>query len=409
MVYNNNINNANNTYLGKLGKFKDDVVNHPYIMALLVLLFFLVTGYIIYKYAVTNQPLQGYTYYANDIQKLDPLFTETTDNADACISLCQNYSNCDGITYDNNNGTCIGQQNGRLRTDDDNYMAWVKSRNPNQMKLKITGNVSTVSDIKPLISNINSSKYVSIQSKDLPYPPFPDSYSYHFVINIKDWYFNFSYWRHILHKGTPIDKSVNNKNKTINYTNWEMIENDIPEQTIGCWLSPFQNNLRIAVTTISKVPKMLSYEHANIEKCKCQEFNFTNTKSIKDLQKKQDSKLNCTNCWITDQTGDLENDQEKMQDFKEMKSIDYIDIQDLQSNIPMVIDVSIKGSIIEVYINGLYRNSKILNGTATWNNGLLYVHNPKTYKGTLSDLKIISGAVTGEHVKELYNSFVKNY
>lgn len=398
MVYNNNINNIDNRYITR---FKDDVVNHPYIMIFLLLICIIIIVYFIYTYAISNQTIQGYTYYANDILKLDPLFTETTDNPDACIALCKNYSNCDGITYDSNTGTCLGQQNGRLRTDDSNYSAWVKTNNSNLTKLKNTGNIQSVTNINPLIANLLSTKYAMIHPKDLPYPPFPDSYSYHFVLNIQDWYVNYSYWRHIFHKGTPIDSSVNNKNKTIGYSNWEEIVDDLPEQTIGCWLSPYQNNLRIAVTTLSKIPYMRTYEHANIEKCKCDSTNTFNVGKDGKVNKN----VHCSNCWITDQEGDIEHIEDKSLDLKDFKSIDYIDIQDIQTNIPTEIDISIKGSIIEVYVNGLFRISKILNGTATWNNGSLYVHNPKTYKGSLNDLKIISGAMTGDHVKELYKAY----
>ena len=401
MVYNNNnLNNIDNRYITR---FKDDVVNHPYIMIFLLLMCIVVIVYFIYKYAISNQTIQGYTYYANEILKLDPLFTETTDNPDACIALCKNYSNCDGITYDSNTGTCLGQQNGRLRTDDDNYSAWVKSTSSNLTKLKTSGNIQSVTNIEPLITNLLSTKYAMIPPKDLPYPPFPDSYSYHFVLNIQDWYVNYSYWRHIFHKGTPIDGSVNNKNKPIQYSNWEEIVNDLPEQTIGCWLSPYQNNLRVAVTTLSKIPHMRTYEHANIEKCKCDNTNTFNVGKDGKIAKN----VHCSNCWITDQEGDIEHIEDKSLDLKDFKTIDYIDIQDLQTNIPMEIDISIKGSIIEVYVNGLFRISKILNGNATWNNGSLYLHNPKTYKGSLNDLKIISGSMTGEHVKDLYKSYFK--
>jgi hypothetical protein len=396
MVYNNNNNNLNNDYVTK---FKDDIVNHPYIMLALILGAIFVIIYFIYVYAIQDTSLQGYTYYANDILKLDPLFTENVGNSEECINICKNYSNCDGITYDTNTSTCIGQKNGRLRTDDDNYIAWVKKSTSN--KLKNTGNIDTLKDIKPIISYIKSDTSANIASKDLPNPAFPDSFSYHFIINIQDWYENYSYWRHILHKGTPIDKTVNNKTRNIEYTNWEKIINDIPEQTAGFWLTPFQNNLRIAVTTMSQTPKPRTYEHANIEKCKCNETDY-----LKGNPRQAD--IHCSNCWITDQEGDVEHEQDKNQDFKDYQSIDYIDIQDLQTNIPTQIDVSVKGNIIEVYVNGTFKNSKILNGKAVWNNGYLYVHNPKTYKGELSDLKILPGAITGEHVKKLYNEYFSN-
>jgi hypothetical protein len=277
MVYNNNNNNINNSYFTK---YKDDIVNHPYIMGALVIGALIIIFYFIYVYAIQDTALQGYTYYANDILKLDPLFTENASSSDECINICKNYSNCDGITYDSNTNTCIGQKNGRLRTDDDNFIAWVKGYQSN--KLKISGNMPDVNETKVLVSSIKSSTSANIPSKDVPNPAFPDSFTYHFIINVQDWYENYSYWRHILHKGTPMDKSVNNKTKTIQYSNWEQIVTDIPDQTAGFWLSPFQNNLRIAITTVSKKPEPRTYPHANIEKCLCKNKNNTDNMNNKN-------------------------------------------------------------------------------------------------------------------------------
>jgi hypothetical protein len=49
--------------------------------------------------------------------------------------------------------------------------------------------------------------------------------------------------------------------------------------------------------------------------------------------------------------------------------------------------------------------NKVLSGTPRWNNGDLYVHNQKTYKGELSNLIIIPGSINGEMAKQLYDNF----
>ena len=394
MVYSNNNNNIINNVSSK-----DDVLNHPFIMMGLLFAFLFVVIYIIYKYAVTNSPVQGYTYYANDILKLDPLFNETLTNIDDCVNLCKDQINCDGITYDNNTNVCIGQKEGRLRTDDDNLYAWVKKKSSTPLRLK--GEVREIKETKILIDNIKSNNNLSIQTRNIPNPPFIDSFSYSFVIKIEDWYENYSFWRHILHKGSPPDRSSNNKIKKLEYHNWEQIMTDLPEQTLGFWLSPFQNNLRIAVTTISITPQIKNYEHANIESCKCQLINS-------DIKNQNKSKVHCSNCWITDQENDMDRIEESTLDTKEYVNMDYVDIQDLQTNVPIHIVTSIKGSIIEVYVNGIFKVSKVLNGVPRWNNGDLYIHNPVTYKGLLSSLSVIPGTVNGELAKDMYNTFITN-
>jgi hypothetical protein len=400
MVYQNNNNNNLNNILPK----KDDILNHPYIMGFLIFICIFVIVYIIYKYAVTNSPMQGYTYYANDILKLDPLFTENVTTVYECIDLCKNQINCDGITYDVKNNTCIGQKEGRLRTDADNLYAWVKKQSTGS--IKTSGTVKDINDIsnnKILMSYIKSDNSVTIASKNVPSPPFIDRFSYSFVIRVKDWYENYSYWRHILHKGSPPDKSVNNKTKSLEYHNWENIANDLPEQSLGFWLSPFQNNLRIAITTISKIPKPRSYDHANIEKCRCQ-----NNQNIPFYKPTSQPNVHCSNCWITDQEGDLEHKEDSALDFKDYQTIDYVDIQDLQTNVPLHVAVSLYGNIIEVYINGVFKVNKVLNGTPKWNNGDLYIHNPKTYNGSLNNLMVISGTINNQIAVDLYNQYLNN-
>ncbi len=398
MVYYNNNNNNNN-----IVRFKDDILNHPYIILGLVLAFIIVVGYVIYTYAIFDEPVQGYTYFANDILKLDPLFTETASNMYECTNLCKQQSNCDGVTFDITTNTCIGQKNGLLRTDEDNYFAWVKKKKQNIYDR--AGNIQSINKISPLINSLKSNNKVIIASKDVPSPPFPDTYSCSFIIRIQDWYENYSFWRHILHKGTPLDKTVNNKNKTIQYHNWEKIETDVPEQSMGFWLSPFQNNLRIAITTVSKKPEARTYPHANIEKCLCKNKDINKLKEFKTRSEKEVEET-CTNCWITDQEGDFENLEDSMLDTKDFVSLDYIDIQDLQTNIPTQIAISVKGNTIEVYVNGVFKLNKVLNGIPRWNNGDLYVHNQKTYKGELSNLMIIPGSINGEMVKQLYDNFM---
>ena len=78
---------------------------------------------------------------------------------------------------------------------------------------------------------------------------------------LKEFYYNFSYWKHIMHKGTNIE------NKTLDYKNWHNIENEIPEQSIGIWMHPNINNIRIAMTT-----ENYNLEYCDIENIKQQEL-----------------------------------------------------------------------------------------------------------------------------------------
>jgi hypothetical protein len=168
------------------------------------------------------------------------------------------------------------------------------------------------------------------------------------------------------------------------YYSWEKLNNDFPEQVIGAWLTPFQNNLRLAVTTTSQRPYSRTYPHAHIKKCKCDE-----------------SGAGCK-CWTTDQTDDPEHYEDTFLDKKEFTHTEYLDIQDLPTSIPNHIAISIHGNVMTVYLNAKEHKSMVLRGKPKWNNGDLYIHNPKTYMGLLQEFKYFPAALELELVKVLH-------
>jgi hypothetical protein len=338
--------------------------------------------YVIYKYFVSNKPVKGYTFYANDINNLNPLFSEKVKNVSECVDLCKKQPNCDGITFSEKKNVCLGQNEGRLRTDTDDYTAWVKTKKFDS--LATYGEINSLSDGQKIISNLNSSTTVTIDAAKIPSPPLIDQFAFSFWVTIHDWYVNYSYWRHIFHKGTAFDQEKNKKIKTIKIRNWEQLVRDFPEQCIGVWMSPFQNNIRIAVTT--KAPSFVpqTYDDANIEKCGIDESGIND-------------------CWITDLTDDPKF-KNVPKTIKDVMKVEYIDIQDMETGVPSNIVVNIKGKIIEVYVNGKYKVSQILVGTPVWNVGDMYINNPVNYKGLLEDLRGFPGIVNQTNINDIYKS-----
>jgi hypothetical protein len=377
MVWNNN----NNLALAQ----KNDIVNHPYIMFSLGFFSIAIVVYVLYKYNVSGKPKQGYTYYSDDLLKMDNLFSETVSSVEDCQKKCEEQPNCKGITYESDSNTCIGQEYGRLRTDKDNYYAWVKPTSVSRYNV-FDSSEKRLKSGKDITGYLKSDTRASLNSSNIPIPPLLDQFTFSFWLVIQDWYSNFSYWRHIFHKGTPIDSSKNSQQKTLVYYNWEKLSNDFPEQVIGVWLTPFQNNLRIAVTTTSHRPYKRVYPHAHIKKCKCDE-----------------SGAGCK-CWTTDQTGDPEHLADNLLDKKEFTHTEYLDVQDISSSIPNHIVISIKNNILTVYLNAKEHKSIILKGKPKWNNGDLYMHNPKSYQGILQDFKYFPNTLDLDLVKYLYDS-----
>jgi hypothetical protein len=377
MVYfnsNNQVNQVNNN-LGEKSGGSNTII---YLLLFGFAIFVMV--YVIYKYFGPTEPTKGYTYYSSDISNLNPLFSEKVKNVTECVDLCKKQPNCDGITFSEKKNVCIGQNEGRLRTDTDEYTAWVKPKKFDA--LKTFGEVNSLKDGQKLISNLNSNSRVVIDKSKVPSPPLIDQFSFSFWITIYDWYSNYSYWRHIFHKGTPFDQQKNKKIKTIQIRNWEQIVEDFPEQCIGAWLTPFQNNIRLAITTKAPGFSPQVYDDANVEKCGIDESGINN-------------------CWITDLTDDPKF-KKVPKVIKSVKKIEYIDILDMETGVPTNIVVNIKGNIIEVFVNGKYKVSQVLVGTPIWNEGDMYIHNPVTYKGILEDLRGFPGIVNQTNINDIY-------
>ena len=59
-----------------------------------------------------------------------------------------------------------------------------------------------------------------------------------------------NFWKHLFHKGSFV-----NEREILNYMYWYNIEQDIPNQNIGVWMHPNQNNLRFTINGLSDIKK----------------------------------------------------------------------------------------------------------------------------------------------------------
>jgi hypothetical protein len=341
-----------------------------------------------YYYFRQNQPISGFTYYSSDINNLNPLFNTSAIDVNDCIDQCDKQPTCDGITFNNKTKACLGQYEGLLRSDTNEYVAWIKAKKYNS--LQSSGNIENTSQGNSIVSLLKSTSRGIISNSKIPTPIFPDQFTFSFWITIKDWYYNYSYWRHIFHKGSPFDTTTN-KFKTMQVHNWEEIVDLLPEQCIGAWITPFQNNIRLAVTTSSSKFAAAPALDANVEKCDC----------VPNLKTK---KIDCSKCWITDLDSDPNNQSADLLDIKQ-KKVEYIDIFDLETNKPTNIVISFSGISAEIYVNTKFRSTIVLSGEPVWNTGDLYVHNPVEYTGEVRDIMALPGTSSMKIVKDLYNKY----
>jgi hypothetical protein len=160
-------------------------------------------------------------------------------------------------------------------------------------------------------------------------------------------------------------------------------------QSIGVWLSPFTNNLRIAVTTTSLAnTNSGSYEDAFIQKCSCL----------------------TSDCYISDMPGGKWVDKLKSGDGSTPKSkintyIEFFDsdLQNIPINKQVNITINFIGSTAEVYFNGKIIKVVKLDGTPIISKSSLYVMNEKTFAGDISNLLYHPDTLKISEVQDIFN------
>ena len=360
VIYNNNLN-----------KNIKDPFQKPGFLIFLVLICIGFITYAIYTYMSKYSDINvGYTFYGKDLATFTPLFEIKTENVDKCVDRCKKDPLCQGITYQTDTKKCIGTEKGKLRNEDENHTAWIKKH-------------STLKDllVKDNIILGYTNKQTSVSSTELSYPINPGNFCFGFTIRIDDFYEKFGKWRHIFHKGTRL-YSPSNNGITINYQNWENITSQFPDQCIGVWLAPFTNNIRIAITTITQEGAPLSNEvHAYIQKCN----DLTNE------------------CYMTQNHRDNQMSDGSVPRTRLVKNLEYVD-GDLQ-NVPIGKDtnifINVHGNNVELYINSKLSKIFELNGMPEFNREDLYIMNPITFKGSISNLVYLPSFASKKQINDI--------
>ena len=217
-----------------------------------------------------------------------------------------------------------------------------------------------------ILKNVSTSDPNVIPDCELSKPKDGFNYSIHLTIYIENYYNNYGTWRHIFHKGTPIEKDKVLDYKWYDETNnsWDEVLADMPKQAPGLWLHPNQNTLRFVLET--------EYEK---EHCP---FTHANPKTSLRLQAKQPIELN-----------------------PPKSQIQYMDIPDIPVQTPVSLTFLINSNNVTIYYNGKMRNIYTFKGKPVLNRGPLYFHAPKSYGGELLDFYFFPIKINEEKIKQL--------
>lgn len=354
--------NANN--LSNPERDYKDPFDNMWLIYFLIVITLIFIAYGIYTFYIQDTKIQfGKTFYGDDILSYEPIFTINTDKIDKCIDRCNKDTLCSGITFNSNNLTCQGTKEGKLRDDTSDYQVWQKPKTTLNNPVKM----STLLGL--------SKEYKVIKSSEIPQPIMPSRFNYGFYLYINDFYENQGKWRHILHKGTVLEPG-----QTLNYVYWEDLVKTVPEQTLGVWLAPFNNNLRIAVSTIRPsdtghiVSMRALHPHAQLRDPVTQRIYLSGNKSAPLMDPATVVSSNASGSKLGPAA------------TRFIEEIEYIDIPNLPTKKIIHISCNFIDNMLEIYLDGRLNKSKPLNGQPIKSDADLQILYPLSISGSIVDL-----------------------
>ena len=309
-----------------------DPFENPVLLTFILLITFGFIAYGLYQYYTKDSEYkQGQTFYGADILAYQPLFTLNTDKAEKCKARCQKDSLCSGITFNSETLTCLGTEDGQLREDANNFISWVKPKSQ-----LATGIVKNRNTDKPIVGLANSQ--TTIKNNEFARPPFISRFNFSLFIYINDFYDGHGGWRNIICKGTEWPAS-----EPLNTPYWETVAAERPDQCLGIWLAPFNNNLRVCLTTRHQIsgPSTPTMQQPT-----------TQQKTIQ-------------------------------------QTLEFIDIQNIPTRKLFHLSVNMVESGMEVYLNGKLHRMIALKGAPVWNELPLTILGPTSTPATIMDLVFI--------------------
>ena len=235
-----------------------------------------------------------------------------------------------------------------------------------------------IQNVKVFIEKQSSTNKYVIDGDFVNLPKDGYDYSMSFWIYIKDYYEDYTYWRHILHKGKePI-------NKIIEYKSWKSLSQEFQDQSPGIWLHPNKNSIRIAFTTeINK-----DYCNSNFLENTCNNKNYCNWDGL-------GCKLKDEHAFTKEGNIDYENTDKKL--------IEYIDLENIPIKNMHFISFSFEQKVLNLYMNGkLYKTKKFL-GTPIFNKEPLHFNLKNTFNGSIYKFRYVPLSLTSDDLLKYYN------
>jgi len=350
----------------------------------------------LFAYFVSSRSIKGEEYKKGYSYESSDSVEVTAPNIDDCMTQCRNDSECNGITFNKTNNKCKKSKKGLImKSISDNY-GWEKSDSERDFK----SNTVIIGYTKePIIKNKNNFTN-----------PIGSGFNYNFWLHIDNWNdYNYGFWKNVFHKGTEPSSEMEKSN------NWDDIINNIPEQTIGVWLSPYSPILRICINTNKymqnnyqdaknmkdalpaslddpRKPPTETYQHPGISSSHTSYYDIGSKSDVSHkTYKKQYNQY------------DNYNDDDNVKGFQHSK-MEWFDITDIPINKLFMINVNINKNMVEIYLNNKLRYIFYLEQGADFDiGGNLYAKHGSTFSGSIYNLTYLPTFIKHSKIKELYS------
>ena len=334
----------------------DNPFNNPIMLWSLVIISVSFMIYGLYYYYTTTSTVQtAKSYYGSDLLSYSPVFKLNTEQIEPCIKRCEADPLCDGITFNRDELTCVGTKRGILRDDDASLSAWVKP---------VTDKDGDKNKKSIILVGL-AKESVAISADKISYPGNPYEFNWSMYLYLNDHMANHGSWRHILHKGSEVTDQIDT-------ANWEDVLAQFPDQSIGIWMAPFNNNLRIALTTVTQGSS-----------------KYGNANGLVSQHAHVDAAM---------ATGK----QSSPSTYE--KNIEFFDIYQFPVKKLKHLSVNVLTNTVEVYMDGMLYKVFSLTGKPEFNRGNLYVMKSKTVDGYIQKLTYAPAALKINGIRELLNS-----
>lgn len=225
----------------------DSPLSNPIAIILIIIIAISFILYGLYKYFNNKgNSHSSHTYYGQDIRTWTPIFTMNSEHIEPCIERCKLDPACGGITMDRDSLTCTGSRpGGKLRQDTDRYSAWVK---PAHNGGTYGAGSKEISRYR-VMGLVDSAMRLDADKQLVGLSSSGGFYNISMMILQSDFYEGHGKWRHIMHLGTdPQISGLVNKSSA----EWTIVSSALPDQLPGLWIGPYNNNMRVSMTTIQK-------------------------------------------------------------------------------------------------------------------------------------------------------------